>query len=72
MLGGSVTVSAVRTGPAPRERSATETFPVGGCKVLRRSDKDVATIVGLLVFSALCFVPLGFFVRVAKLEREPG
>jgi transketolase len=32
-----------------------ETFPIGGCKVLRRSDNDVATVIGagITVFEAL-------------------
>jgi transketolase len=34
---------------------SSETFPIGGCKVLRQSDRDVATIIGagVTVFEAL-------------------
>jgi hypothetical protein len=33
---------------------------------------DGATIVGLLVFAAVAFVPLGFFVRGARAGRQSG
>src|SRR5215217_7947899 len=50
-------ISYLRTTRAktPILYSATEKFPVGGCKVLRRSDKDVATIVaaGITLHEAL-------------------
>ncbi|MCP3166721.1 transketolase [Myxococcus qinghaiensis] len=50
-------ISYLRTTRAktPILYSATEKFPVGGCKVLRRSDQDVATIVaaGITLHEAL-------------------
>jgi transketolase len=57
-------VAAVTPGPVyirttrpktPVTYSVTETFPVGGSKVLRHSDQDVATVVaaGITVFEAL-------------------
>ncbi len=53
--------------------SPSEEFPVGGCKILRRSDKDVATIVaaGITLHEALyayeTLAGEGIFIRVIDL-----
>ena len=39
---------------------------------LTGSTIDGGTIVGLLVFTAVAYVPLGFFVRGARAETQPG
>jgi hypothetical protein len=39
---------------------------------LTASAIDGGTIVGLLVFAAIAYVPLGFFVRGARAERQPA
>ncbi len=41
--------------PTPIIYNSEEKFPIGGCKILRRSDNDVATVIaaGITVFEAL-------------------
>lgn len=59
--------------PTPVLYSPSEEFPVGGCKILRRSDKDVATIVaaGITLHEALyayeTLAGEGIFIRVIDL-----